>query len=227
MSSLKHLVRIPTVTEETTAEGSCLMVCPCRHKYSVGEARLSIRLQKKVMTGQRTNCTRWSSLTQGGLYRSAQQLLRDTMQRWTQLLLAAFKKKKEKKKANILQECVKCAAWEEKFDICGCLLDIKSWQGFQGAAFLSPHCADVQYTSIRLKVLTCEKGGGYIRVWCRCLKMMQIRWCQNTAAQLKTHPFINRHALIGKEWRAAFVNNNRNNNDIRSKALKKRTPDAS
>lgn len=38
------------------------MVSPWRHKYSLGEARLSIGLQKKLMTGQRTNCTRWNRL---------------------------------------------------------------------------------------------------------------------------------------------------------------------
>ncbi|KAF3705207.1 hypothetical protein EXN66_Car020898 [Channa argus] len=63
--------------------------------------------------------------------------MRHTMVHLTCSLDLAKKKKRKKQKANILEECVKCAAWEEKFDTCGCLLDMKSCQGFQGAASLS------------------------------------------------------------------------------------------
>lgn len=46
------------------------------------------------------------------------------------LILLTWFRKKGGKKANILKECVKCAAWEERLDTCGCLRDMRSCQGF-------------------------------------------------------------------------------------------------
>ena len=85
-----------------------------------------------------------------------------TMQLWIHSLdLVKKKKKKGKKKANILEECVKCAAWEEEFDTCGCLLDMRSCQGFQGAA---PHSTFAVMAVNLICVLRCEGDCVYVCV---------------------------------------------------------------
>lgn len=54
---------------------------------------------------------------------------------------------------------MKCAAWEEEFDTCGCLLDMRSCQGFQGAAPRSTFAV----TAVNLIcVLRCEGDCVYV-----------------------------------------------------------------
>lgn len=66
---------------------------------------------------------------------------------------------------------MKCAAWEEKFDTCGWLRDMRSCQDFKGAAPLS---TPLHGPAVNLKcVLRCEGGGGggavdlYMFAFCR------------------------------------------------------------
>lgn len=119
-------------------------------KYTLGKARASIGLCKNCWRGKEQIAQSETVLM---TYDVCTKMVRNTMQLWILSFDLVWKKKK--KKANILEECVECAAWEEKLDTCSSLLDMRSCQCFKGAAPLSTSAVA---TVNLICVLRCARG---------------------------------------------------------------------